>query len=82
MRELVARSGGALEVEEATGSLFDTLHIRRIVWRGPEAKARRYEGSGRVDAKIVVRFPSCSTSLSTAVFAIALSAAGTVNVMR
>ncbi len=34
-RELVARSGGALEIEGATGTLTDTVRARRIVWRGP-----------------------------------------------
>ena len=36
LRELVARSGGALEIEGATGSLLDTVRIRRIAWRGPD----------------------------------------------
>ena len=35
--ELVTRSGGALEVEGATGSLVDTVRVRRIAWRGPTA---------------------------------------------
>jgi translocation and assembly module TamB len=34
VRELASRSGGALEVEGATGTLIDTVQARRIAWRG------------------------------------------------
>ena len=34
--ELVARSGGALDVEGASGTLQDTVRARRIAWRGVE----------------------------------------------
>jgi translocation and assembly module TamB len=37
VRELVRRSGGTLEVEAATGSLLDTMRIRRAAWHGPDA---------------------------------------------
>ncbi len=40
VRELVARSGGALEIDDAAGSLFDTVRIRRITWRGPDTRVR------------------------------------------
>jgi hypothetical protein len=36
--ELIARSGGALEIEGATGSLVDTVRARRIAWRGVATK--------------------------------------------
>ena len=36
--ELVARSGGALEVEGVTGTLQDTVRARRIAWRGAEVR--------------------------------------------
>ena len=39
VREAVARSGGALEIDGATGSLLDTVRIRRITWRGPDTRA-------------------------------------------
>jgi hypothetical protein len=39
VRELVLRGGGALEIDGATGSLLDTVRIRRVAWRGPEASA-------------------------------------------
>ena len=39
LRELVARSGGALEIEGAAGSLFDTVRIRRVAWRGADTHA-------------------------------------------
>ena len=39
LRELVARSGGALEIEGASGSLLDTVRIRRMAWRGPDTHA-------------------------------------------
>ncbi len=35
--ELVARSGGALEIDGASGVLVDTVRAKRIVWRGPTA---------------------------------------------
>jgi hypothetical protein len=38
-RELAVRSGGALEIDGATGSLLDTVRIRRLAWRGPDASA-------------------------------------------
>ena len=38
VRELVARSGGALEVDDATGALIDTVRVRRIAWRGTATK--------------------------------------------
>ncbi len=37
-RELVMRSGGALEIDGAAGSLFDTVRIRRVAWRGPDTQ--------------------------------------------
>jgi hypothetical protein len=37
-RELVARSGGAIEIEGATGSLLDSVRVRRLVWHGTAAK--------------------------------------------
>jgi translocation and assembly module TamB len=37
VRELVARSGGALEIDGASGVLIDTVRAKRIVWRGPIA---------------------------------------------
>jgi translocation and assembly module TamB len=37
VRELVARSGGALEIDGAEGALTDTLRVRRIVWHGSTA---------------------------------------------
>ncbi len=37
VRELVARSGGALEIDGMSGTLVDTLRAKRIVWRGPVA---------------------------------------------
>ena len=39
VREVVARSGGALEIEGATGSLLDTVRIRRVEWRGRDTRA-------------------------------------------
>ncbi len=36
--ELAARSGGALEIEGASGTLRDTVRATRIAWRGPEAR--------------------------------------------
>ncbi len=39
VRELVARSGGTLEIEGATGAFIDTVRVSRIVWRGPTATA-------------------------------------------
>ena len=36
VRELASRSGGALEVDGATGTLIDTVRARRIAWRGVE----------------------------------------------
>ncbi len=38
-RELAVRSGGALEIDGATGSLLDTVRIRRLAWRGQDASA-------------------------------------------
>jgi translocation and assembly module TamB len=38
IHELIARSGGALEVEGATGTLVDTVRARRIAWRGVATK--------------------------------------------
>lgn len=43
VRELVARSGGALAIDGATGSLFDTVRIRRITWQGPDTQASAHE---------------------------------------
>src|SRR5438876_21498 len=43
VREAVARSGGALEIDGATGSLLDAVRIRRISWRGPDTHASAYE---------------------------------------
>ena len=37
--ELVARSGGALEVEGVAGTLQDTVRARRIAWRGAAVRA-------------------------------------------
>ncbi|HEX9302274.1 MAG TPA: hypothetical protein VF959_07995, partial [Casimicrobiaceae bacterium] len=37
VRELVARSAGALEIDGASGVLVDTVRAKRIVWRGPIA---------------------------------------------
>jgi translocation and assembly module TamB len=37
MRELISRSDGRLDVEGATGSMLDTVRVRRLVWRGPGA---------------------------------------------
>lgn len=34
VRELVARSGGALAIEGASGSLFDTVNLKRVEWHG------------------------------------------------
>jgi autotransporter translocation and assembly factor TamB len=39
VREVVARSGGALEIDGATGSLFDTVRMRRVEWRGRDTHA-------------------------------------------
>jgi translocation and assembly module TamB len=36
VRQLGARSGGALEIDGATGSLFDTVRIRHLTWRGSD----------------------------------------------
>jgi translocation and assembly module TamB len=38
MRELVRRSGGALEIVRASGSLLDTVHVERATWRGPDTR--------------------------------------------
>ncbi|MEO8675345.1 MAG: translocation/assembly module TamB domain-containing protein [Casimicrobiaceae bacterium] len=38
VRELAVRSGGALEVDGATGTLLDTVQARRIAWRGTATK--------------------------------------------
>jgi len=38
VRELASRSGGALEVDGATGTLIDTVQARRIAWRGVETQ--------------------------------------------
>jgi hypothetical protein len=43
VREAVARSGGALEIDGATGSLLDTVRIRRITWRGPDTHASAHD---------------------------------------
>src|SRR5262245_12614809 len=37
--ELVARSEGRLEVDGATGSLLQTVRVRRLAWRGPSSAA-------------------------------------------
>jgi translocation and assembly module TamB len=34
VRELSARSGGALAIEGASGSLFDTVNLKRVEWHG------------------------------------------------
>jgi len=34
VRALVARTGGALSIEGASGSLFDTVNLRRVEWHG------------------------------------------------
>ena len=34
VRQIVARSGGALAIEGASGSLFDTVNLRRVEWHG------------------------------------------------
>src|SRR5262245_16694395 len=34
LRELVARSGGAVAIEGASGSLVDTVNLRRVEWHG------------------------------------------------
>jgi translocation and assembly module TamB len=39
VRELIARSEGRLEVEDATGSMVDTVRVKRLAWRGPGATA-------------------------------------------
>ena len=36
--ELVARSGGALEIDEVTGTLVGTVRAKRITWRGKATK--------------------------------------------
>ncbi len=38
VRQLVARSGDALEIDGATGSLFDTVRVGRIGWRGSDTR--------------------------------------------
>ena len=38
VRELAARSGGALEIDGASGTLLDTVRARRIAWRGAATK--------------------------------------------
>ncbi len=43
VREAVARSSGALEIDGATGSLLDTVRIRRITWRGPDTSASAHD---------------------------------------
>ena len=43
VRELVARSGGALEIDGATGSLLDTVRIRRVTWRGRDTTATAHD---------------------------------------
>ena len=36
--ELVARSGGALEIDGASGTLVDTVRARRIAWHGVDSR--------------------------------------------
>jgi translocation and assembly module TamB len=36
--ELVARSGGALEIDGASGALVDTVRARRIAWHGADSR--------------------------------------------
>jgi len=36
--ELVARSGGALAIDGASGTLLDTVRAQRIAWRGTDAR--------------------------------------------
>ncbi len=36
--ELVARSGGALAIDGASGSLLDTVRAQRIAWRGTDSR--------------------------------------------
>ncbi len=36
-RELAIRSEGRLGIEGATGSLLDTVQVRRLTWRGPSS---------------------------------------------
>ena len=61
VRELVARSGGALEIDDATGSLFDTVRIRRVAWHGPDTQvsaddvALTWNPSALLSRGIVVR---------------------------
>ncbi len=43
VRELVARSGGALAIEGATGSLFDTVRVQRVEWRGPDTRVSAHD---------------------------------------
>ena len=43
VRELVARSGGRLAIEDASGSLLSTVRVGRIAWRGPEAELEAHD---------------------------------------
>src|SRR5262245_27548626 len=45
VRELVARSGGALAIEGASGSLFDTVNLRRVEWHGRDTHTTADEGA-------------------------------------
>ena len=48
--ELVARSGGALEIDGASGTLLDTVRAQRIAWRGTDASRRRHRRRADVAA--------------------------------
>ena len=43
VRELVARSSGALEIDGAKGSLFDTVRVGRVTWHGPDTRMSAHD---------------------------------------
>ncbi|CAG0948532.1 Translocation and assembly module subunit TamB [Burkholderiales bacterium] len=43
VREVIARSDGRLDIDDARGSLLSTVRVARIAWNGPEAQAEAHD---------------------------------------